>query len=100
MSYTIWSYQHDNAPHHDNELNVNTYDSLSEAAKVARQLVSETHHNTGYAKIIDNDIRGKMGDSGLMAIFTKDKNGRVFSSAVREGFEDEIRAKIAKIRRP
>lgn len=95
MSFTVWAYCYDAAPFHDNELTDDTVNSLDEAADLARKRTRETPHNTGYAKIIDNDLRGKMGDCGLMATFKKDRNGRVFPANIRYGYEQQIRAKRA-----
>lgn len=86
-TFTVWVYDHDAAVHHDNDLEKDTFQDVSTAAQVARQRVKETNHNTGWAKVIDNSEAGRMGDTGFVVAFKKDKNGRVYESSVRDGYE-------------
>ncbi|WP_341744735.1 hypothetical protein [Azonexus hydrophilus] len=85
MSFTVWAYDHDAAEHHCNDLTADTFSNAAEAAKCARQRVVETNHNTGYAKVVDNAVVGRLGDTGVLAVFKKDRNGRVFGPSVCGG---------------
>jgi hypothetical protein len=91
--FTVWSYDYDAAPHHHNELSDDTVGDLFAAVALARKRVAETNHNTGYAKIVDSS-RATMGDQGVIAIFKKDKNDRVFVTDVRS----DLKGKLNKAR--
>lgn len=91
MSYTVWSYAHDAAVHHDNELVIDTFDCFKQAMQVARQRCSEAKHNTAYSKVVDNDIAGHMGDSGGIALFRKLSSGGVRRAYVREPYKKLMR---------
>lgn len=82
MSFTVWSYDYDAAPHHANNLNDDTVRTIEEAADLARKRAAETSQNTGYAIVVDSD-RCRMGDRGIVATLKKDKNGRVYVKDVR-----------------
>lgn len=87
MSYTIWVYDFDAAPHHCNELGEDTFDEIDKAVRQARQCVSKTNHNTGWAKIVDNAMAGHMGDNGVVIRINKTVNGHPRISYRREGLE-------------
>jgi hypothetical protein len=89
--FTVWSYDYDAAQHHKNDLQEDTVADLFAAVALARQRAAETNQNTGYSKIVDWN-RAKMGDRGVIAIFKKDKNGRVFVTDVR----DDLKGKLSK----
>lgn len=77
MSYTVWQYNCDINQHHQNDLNADTFESLDAAIACARNRVRETVHNTGYAKIVDG-IAQRLGASGVVAVYGKDRSGRVY----------------------
>lgn len=87
MSYTIWVYDHDAAPHHDNNLGEDTFDDINKAVRQARTLVEKTNHNTGWAKIIDNRAAGHMGDNGVVVRISKSAYGHARMTFRREGLE-------------
>lgn len=87
MSYTIWVYDHDAAPHHDNNLGEDTFDDINKAVRQARTLVEKTNHNTGWAKIIDNRAAGHMGDNGVVVRISKSAYGHARMTYRREGLE-------------
>lgn len=86
MTYTVWTYDHDAAPHHDNELKADTVDDLKQAIRLARQRVAETNHNTGFANIVDNGIAGRMGDCGVVVVVSKTKGNVVRRQNLREQY--------------
>ena len=86
MSYTVWSYDYDAAPHHDNDLLADTVDSFKEAEALARKRAAETNHNTGYSKVVDNTIAGRGGDRGVVITFIKTRAGLVRRNYVRDHY--------------
>ena len=86
MTYTVWSYDYDAAPHHHNDLFADTVDGFKEAEALARKRAGETNHNTGYAKVIDNSIAGRGGDRGVVATFIKTRAGAVRRNYVRDHY--------------
>lgn len=99
-SFTVWSYDSDLALHHANDLKADTFESVEHAAEVARQRALETSQNTGFATVVDNSARGHLGDSGFVVEFKKDKDGRVFESAVRGGYEGRFTKKATAASAP
>lgn len=75
-SFTVWSYDYDAAPFHANDLHGDTFDCRNIAVQVARQRTRETGHNTGWAKIIDNNQVGRLGDNGVIVMLKKTCSGR------------------------
>lgn len=74
MTFTVWSYDHDAAQFH-----ANTFADFRTAVKTARQRVLQTCHNTGWAKVRDNNGHvGHYGCSGVVAILKKNVNGHPY----------------------
>lgn len=76
MSFTVWSYSYDAAPHHANELSEDTFDTEEKAITCARKRTAETNHNTGWAKVVNNAARTH-GSSGVTCTFSKTVRGVV-----------------------
>lgn len=92
MTYTVWTYDYDAAPHHDNDLLADTVYSYKEAEALARKRTAETNHNTGYSKVIDNSIAGRMGDCGEVSTFYKvPSTGKVRRYYIRDQYRKFLR---------
>lgn len=89
-SFTVWSYDYDSAPFHANDLRHDTYERRDIAVQVARQRVRETSQNTGWAKIIDNNQAGRLGDNGVIIVLKKTPAGRVHITYTRERSQQRI----------
>ncbi len=74
-SFTVWSYNYDAAPFHDNELQADTFQCRNQAVRIARRRVRDTNHDTGWAKIVDNNLSGRMGDHGVIVLIKKTRQG-------------------------
>lgn len=84
-SFTVWSYDFDAAPFHHNQLRDDTFERIDRAVRVARQRVRESNHNTGWAKIIDNQQAGHLGDHGVIAMCRKSNSGHARMTYRRQG---------------
>lgn len=76
MTFTVWSYAYDAAPHHANELAEDTFGTEGEAIVCARLRTAQTNHNTGWAKVVDNSKVGR-GGNGVVCTFSKTVRGVV-----------------------
>lgn len=85
-SYTVFVYQSDINQHHNNNLFADTFESGDMAETIARERVKATNYNTGWAKVIDNHIHGKSGQSGVVLIVKKTKDGKARSCERADNF--------------
>lgn len=76
MTFTVWSYDYDAAPHHANELAADTHASEADAITRARLRTAQTAQNTGWAKVVDNSKVGRSGN-GVVCTFSKTVRGVV-----------------------
>ncbi len=87
MSFTVWVYATDFNVHHNNNLNNDTFETLDEAIKSGKKQLKEIAYDTAWAKVIDNSIAGKMGDSGVFCFLNKGKGNRIYPSEIRYGYK-------------